>query len=222
MKAYTAEEIAQGAKSGRWAALNNKNGATFSPTGARALSASASAPASRSSSNASSVSLENVLPSEDMRTADLGPLRIEYPENWQVIMPKQRGQSVMIAPQAGVMENSMGYGVVLNGVMPPAGDRLTIDEVTRQLVQDMEQNEALRQVGEAQPITVGGIDGCSVTLQSVSPILGASGNSQTERDWLVTVPQRDGSVIFMVFVAPHSQFERFQPTYEAMLKSVQF
>jgi len=45
VKAYTGQEIAQGAKSGEWAALNKKNGATFNPTGANALGASASAPA---------------------------------------------------------------------------------------------------------------------------------------------------------------------------------
>jgi len=39
---------------------------------------------------------------------------------------------------------------------------------------------------------------------------------------MVTLPQRDGSVIFLVFVAPQSEFARFQPTYESMLKSVQF
>jgi beta-barrel assembly-enhancing protease len=43
--AYTGEEIAQRAKSGQWAALNKKNGATFNPTGANALAASASAAA---------------------------------------------------------------------------------------------------------------------------------------------------------------------------------
>jgi predicted Zn-dependent protease len=32
VKAYTGQEIAQGAKSGAWAALNKKNGATFRPT----------------------------------------------------------------------------------------------------------------------------------------------------------------------------------------------
>ncbi len=37
----------------------------------------------------------------------------------------------------------------------------------------------------------------------------------------MTGPQRDGSVIFMVFVVPQSQFDRFQSTYEAMLKNVQ-
>ena len=33
VKAYTGAEIAQGAKSGQWAAMNKKNGATFKPTG---------------------------------------------------------------------------------------------------------------------------------------------------------------------------------------------
>ena len=221
VKAYTAEEIAQGTKSGQWAALNKKNGATFNPTVANALSSTASAPAP-SPYNAGAVSLDSVLPSQRMRTADLGPMKIAYPENWQVIVPKQRGQSVIIAPQAGIAQNDVRYGVVLNGVSPPQRERMTIGEVTRQLVQDMEQKEALQQVGEAQPMTVAGIEGRLVILRSTSPIAGANGHSQAERDWLVTVPQRDGSVIFIVFVAPQSQFERFQPTYEAMLKSVQF
>lgn len=116
----------------------------------------------------------------------------------------------------------MGYGVVLNGVAPPNGERVSIDDVTRQLVQDMEQNEALQPVGAPQPITVSGTEGRSVTLQSVSPFSAANGQPQKERDWLVTIPQRDGSVIFMVFVAPQSQFDRFQATYEAMLKSARF
>ena len=38
----------------------------------------------------------------------------------------------------------------------------------------------------------------------------------------LNVPQSDGSIIFMVFVAPQSDFDRFRPTYEAMLKSLRF
>jgi len=222
VKAYTGQEIAQGAKSGEWAALNKKNGATFNPTGANALGASASAPAPSSSPHATAVSLQSVLPSQRMVTADLGPVKIEHPENWQVMMPRQKGQSVTIAPEAGTTSNGVGYGVVLNGVAPPEGQRMSIDDVTRQLVQDMEQNDALKPVGDAQPITVGGIQGRSVILHSISPFPAANGQSQKERDWLVTLPQRDGAVIFMVFVAPQSDFERFQPTYEAMLKSIRF
>jgi len=222
VKAYTGEEIAQGAKSGRWSALNQKNGAIFNPTGASAVRTNASTLASSSSPKAPAISLQSVLPSQRMLTADLGPVTIEYPENWVVMMPKQRGQSVTIAPQAGITDNGVGYGVVLNGVGPPKGGRKSIDEVTRQLVQDMEQNEALEPAGDAQPITVGGVQGRSVTLHSVSPFAAANGQPQKERDWLVTVPRSDGSVIFMVFVAPQSHFERFQPTYQAMLNSARF
>jgi hypothetical protein len=222
VKAYTAEQIAQGAKSGEWVALNKKNGATFNPAGAPALTASASTLASRPSSEAATVSLQSVLPSERMRTTDLGPVKLEYPENWQVFVPKQRGQSVTIAPEAGVTANGVGYGVILNGVAPPRGERMSIDEMTHQLVQDMEQNEALQPEGGAQSITVANIEGRSVTLHSISPLPAVNGKQQRERDWLVTVPQRDGSVIFMVFVAPLMEFDRFRPTYEAMLKSMHF
>ena len=64
--------------------------------------------------------------------------------------------------------------------------------------------------------------GESVTMQSTSPFSDAKGQAQKERDWLVTIPRPDGSVIFVVFVAPESEFERLTPTFERMLKSVQF
>src|SRR5215469_8095926 len=217
VKAFTGEEIAQGAKSGQWSALNKKNGATFTPTAASLVS-SRSAPAAGSSSpSAPAVSLESVLPSQHMVAADLGPMKMERPENWELMMPKKQGQPVTIAPQAGVTASGVGYGVVLNGISLPNGERVSIDDMTRRLVQEMEQNDALQQAGDAQPITVAGIQGRSVTLHSVSPFA-INGKAEKERDWLVTVPQQDGSVIFMVFVAPQSHFDRFQPTFEAMLK----
>jgi len=224
VKAYTGEEIAQGAKSGEWAALNKKNGATFNPPGANVIgtNTSAATAAPGSSPNVEAVSLESVLPSPRMRTADLGPLKIEYPENWQVVAPKQQGQFVTIAPQAGITSNGVGYGALLNGIVPTKGEPLSIDDVTSQLVKDMEQNEALQPVGDAKAISVAGVEGRSVMLQSVSPFPTPNGQSQKEHDWLVTIPQNGGAVIFMVFVAPQSQFEQFRPTYEAMLKSVKF
>ena len=222
VKAYTAEQIAQGAKSGQWSALNAKNGAVFNPTGARAVNPGAPAPAASFQPDSAAVPLESVLPGRSMLKADLGAMRIEYPENWQVVMPKQRGQSITIGPPAGVSAKGIGYGAVINGVAPPHGEHMGIDDVTRMLVQEMKQNSGLEPVGEAQPVTVGGVEGRSVDLQSTSPFLAANGQPQKERDWLVTVPRGDGSVIFIVFVAPQPDFDRFRPTYEAMLRSVGF
>jgi Zn-dependent protease with chaperone function len=222
VKAYTGEEIAQGAKSGQWAALNTKNGATFKPTAANALTAGSATPVTASSSNVAAVSLQSVLPSERMRNADLGPMKIQYPENWQVMVPQRRGQYVTIAPQVGIEGRTVGYGVVLNAVGPPNGQRMSIDDITRLLVEQMEQNEAMKPLGDPQLIAVAGVEGRSVDLHSVSPFPDGNGKLQREHDWLVTVPQRDDSVIFLIFVAPQAQFDRFQPTYEAMLKSLQF
>jgi hypothetical protein len=89
-------------------------------------------------------------------------------------------------------------------------------------MQDMESSGGVHSVGKPQTVTINGVQGRSVAMQSQSPFLNPSGQPQIERDWMVTVPQRDGSVIFMVFVAPEAEFSLFQPTYEAMLRSAQF
>ena len=76
VKAYTGQEIAQGAKSGEWAAINQKNGATFNPAGANALSAGGSPAASSAPPSARTVSLQSVLPSQRMVPIDLGLVKI--------------------------------------------------------------------------------------------------------------------------------------------------
>ena len=221
VKAYTGEEIAAGAKAGQWSAFNKKNGATFNPTSAALTNTSGSTPATPPTPAAPAVSLDSVLPSQRMVATDLGPVKLQRPENWDVMMPKQQGQSVTIAPKAGVAGNDIGYGVMLNGVASSNGQPTNIDDMTRRLMQDMEQNNALQAAGDPQPITVAGIQGRSVAMHSVSPF-SINGKPDKERDWLVTIPQSDGSVIFVVFVAPQSHYDRFQPTFEAMLKSLSF
>jgi hypothetical protein len=219
IRAYSAQEIAQGAKSGQWAELNRRNGASLHSSGASTFPTRDAAAATASPT---AVALESVLPSRRMVNVDLGPMRINRPENWPVNLPPQQGQFVTIAPQAGITNSGVGYGVLLNGAPAPRGQRMTIDEMTIQLIQRIQQNNQLEQVSKSQPITVGGIEGRSTLLRSPSPFPGADGQAQQERDWLVTVPLSDGSLIFMIFVAPESDFSRLQPTYEAMLRSAQF
>ena len=219
LRAYTAEEIQQGAKSGQWASLNQKNGASLHSSGASTFPTRDEAAANASPT---SVALESVLPSRRMVNADLGPMTMLHPQNWPVKLPEQKGQFVTIAPQAGITNSGVGYGVLLNGAPAPRGQRVTLDEMTVQLIKQMQQNNQLEQLGKPQPITVGGINGRATLLRSPSPFPDANGQSQQERDWLVTVQLQDGSFIYMIFVAPESDFSRLQPTYEAMLKSAQF
>jgi Zn-dependent protease with chaperone function len=215
VKTYTPQEIQAGAKSGQWAALNKQNGAGLYSPGESTFPTRASAPPN-------AVSFESVQPSQKMTTANLGPMKISRPDNWPVTLPEQQGQFVTIAHQAGVTNRGVGYGVLLNGAPGPQGQQMSIDDMTVQLIKKIQESNELEQLGAPQPLTVGGVEGRSTFLRSPSPFPDANGQTQPERDWLVTVPMRDGSLIFMIFVAPQADFERVQPTYQAMVKSVQF
>jgi Zn-dependent protease with chaperone function len=215
VKTYSPQEIQAGAKSGQWATFNKQNGAGLYSPGEGTFPTRASGPPA-------AVSFESVQPSQKMTTANLGPLKISHPENWPVTLPEQRGQFVTIAHQTGVTNRGVGYGVLLNGAPAPEGQRMSIDAMTGALIKQIQQSNELEQLGEPQPITVGGVEGRSTFLRSPSPFPDSNGQTQPERDWLVTVPMKDGSLIFMIFVAPQADFDRLQPTYEAMVKSIQF
>ena len=143
-------------------------------------------------------------------------------QNWPVKLPDQQGQFVTIAPPAGLTENGVGYGVLLNGAPAQQGRRANIDEMTNQLIQQILQGNQAEQLGQSKTIMVAGVEGRSTLLRSSSPFPNANGQAQPERDWVVTVPRQDGSVIYMIFVAPESDFSRLQPTFEAMIRSIQF
>ncbi|HEV2134925.1 MAG TPA: M48 family metallopeptidase [Terracidiphilus sp.] len=229
VKAYSADEIAAGAKSGQWTSLNKQNGAILQPppgmTVSQTTPPTSTAPASQTPSTpatAKTASWTDVAPSSNFVFTDLGLVQMVRPENWKVIAPQQEGQSVTIAPQAGVIDTGVGYGVVLNGVTPK-DKSMTIDQVTDEIVRSLQSGGGdLQPLGKATEIKVAGVRGRSVNLQSTSPFRDAKGNPQKERDRLVTIPRSDGSVIFIVFVAPEPDLNRASPTFERMLRSVQF
>jgi len=218
VKAYSAQEIQAGAKSGQWASMNAKNGAGLDSAGQSAFPTRGSA---ASTMTPTKVSLRNVLPNDHVVTANLGPIKISHPENWPVTLPEQKGQFVTIAPAEGVTTTGVGYGVLLNGAGAPP-QKMTIDDMTAALIQTIQQSNELEPQGKPEAITVGGKEGRSTVLRSPSPFPDASGKPQPEHDWLVTVQQADGSMIYMIFIAPESDFGALQPTFDAMVKSIQF
>jgi beta-barrel assembly-enhancing protease len=220
VRAYSAQEIAQGAKSGEWSKLNRKNGAVFrSPAAGAGFVASASA---QSAGTAGPVNLQGLLPSSRSVTSDLGALTIAYPNNWQLTAAGQSGRGMRIAPPAGLAGDALAYGVLINAIEPQSGQAANLDQRTAELVRAIESSGGdLSPAGNPQPIAVAGVQGRSVNLQSTSPFPDANGQPQRERDWLVTVPHPRGALIYFVFVAPESEFERFRPSFESMLQSVQ-
>ncbi len=220
VRAYTAQEIADGAKSGRWAAENRKNGAVFS--GATSGGSATVGTASQASvGSVPTVPVTDVQPSSIFKQTDLSTMKIVRPENWDVMQGEQQ-DSVTIAPRPGVSGNAVAYGVVIQVVQPPAAN-MSVRQITAAIVTSLESGDSnVKQSGEIQAITVNGVAGESVELETVSMMADAKGKAQPERDWLVTVPRGDGSAIIIVFVATQRHFDQMRPTFEKMIRSVQF
>ena len=220
LKTYTAQEIAQGAKAGQWAPMNKKNGAVFAPQ-AQGFASSSSSQAMTAGPAVSRVSIDDVMPSSNLQPVDLGVMKISRPGNWEMVPPKQRGQSLTIAPREGITSTGVGYGVVINGVVPH-DKSATIDQVTDAIVRAIEGTSGeTRAVGKASAIQVAGAQGRTVHLQSTSDFPDPNGEAQKERDQLVTIPRQNGTVIYLVFIAPESEYQQFSPTFEKMLQSIQ-
>jgi len=218
--AYTSQEIADGAESGRWAVENSKNGAVF-PGAPGGGSAPVSTPSQPAAASLPAVPITDVQPSSIFQQTELYRMKIVRPENWDVTQGKQQG-SVTIAPRPGASGGAVAYGVVIEMVQPPSAN-LSPQQITAAIMQGLQSSDSnMKQSGQIQTITVNGVAAGSVELQTLSPLADVDGKAQPERDWLVTVPRGDGTAIMIVFVATQRYFEQMRPTFEKMLRSVQF
>lgn len=158
-----------------------------------------------------------ITPSSDYKSLEHDAYTIFYPENWQV--SGDNTSAVRIAPRAGVAEDATAYGVIIN-VYQPKG-RASLDDATHQLMESVHRSDAnLKAVGHDEDIRVSGIPGKSVDFIGTSPIRAAGGGTQRERDWLVTLERKDGSLFYLVFVSPEKDFDQMRPAFEKMLRSL--
>jgi beta-barrel assembly-enhancing protease len=208
--AYTAKQIADGAKSGRWAAQNKRSGAVLGGT----QSGSTGAVAAADAASLADVSYSQIKPNDNFGVLRQNTFSISYPSNWQTTGD---GNSVTIAPPAGVAQNAIAYGVVISVAKIPG----SIDEVNHTLIQDMQQaNPGLQVHDSPRSIQAAGVEGRSTMLAGNSPVM-LNGQPQPERDWLVVLPRTGGNCLFLAFIAPESDFGELRPTYERILNSLQ-
>jgi len=157
-------------------------------------------------------------PSRDTQAFTHDLFQISYPKNWQVF--GDRTSTVNIAPPSGVSDNAIAYGVLISDYQPE-DKNATVDQSTHALLNTLRQsNQDMKQVGNDEDIRVAGFAGKSVDLIATSPVQDANGHAQRERDWLVTVPGRQGNLIYLVFIAPDADFNTLRPTFDQMLRSL--
>jgi beta-barrel assembly-enhancing protease len=142
---------------------------------------------------------------------------VTYPGNWRVF--DGPGSGVILAPGAGVKpamdgDNAVIYGAIVDVYRPKQGSDLLSG--TDQLVENLRQgNVGLAPTGTVADVTVDARPARSVEL--LNP--GGSLAGGAEHDWLVALGRNDGSLSYMIFVAPEKDFISLRPTFEQILHS---
>lgn len=155
-------------------------------------------------------------PSSNLRTFDHNEFQISYPDNWQVF--GDQTSAVTIAPPNGVTQSAVAEGVMISAYQTEDANA-NLDTDTHALIATLRQsNPDLKQLGNDEDIRVNGVAGKSVELIGSSPIQ-ENGKPTRERDWLVTVRRRDGSLIYLVFISPDQNSATLRPVFEQMLRT---
>ena len=80
----------------------------------------------------------------------------------------QKNEHVVIAPNGGIVDNGVAYGVILDGFKPKSSD---LDSATRELIASMQQgNPGMKQIGNEEEITVNGVHARSVDVTNTSTV----------------------------------------------------
>ena len=210
VKAYTAQQIQQGAQQGVWARQNQQSGAIPKNL---PVSEASGGPGQGQITN---VSYRQIEPSSHFKPLQLNGFSIAYPDNWQEHTSSQQG--VLIAPPAGVSAGAIAYGVLISSAQDPNANSL--DQATQDLIQNLQQsNQDLQVAGRPRVIRVNGLEGRSADLIGSSPVE-QNGQPEREHDWLVTLPSGQGGLLYLIFIAPENDFARLRPTFEKMLDSL--
>lgn len=208
-KSYSAQEIADGAKTGLWARQNMQ-------TGSVPESMKTTVAATANANVVSDVTFDQVRPSDAYtETRQIG-IEIAYPANWT----SASGQnSLTIAPKAAVGQNAIAYGVIISRAQDQNASSL--DQAAQDLIQNLQQsNSGMKQSGNIRTIDLNGISGREVDLTSNSPVE-LNGSPLPEHDRLVVRPDSNGNYLYFIFIAPERDFAALRPTFDHILGSLQ-
>jgi predicted Zn-dependent protease len=156
-------------------------------------------------------------PSTRYRTDQPGNfLRLAVPDNWDMVARSDGG--VTYAPDGGFVGDSgqtaFSHGMQL-GVTSGSSGNLQRD--TQQLLNGFAQaNPRLKQQTGFRRETIGGRAGLTTTLSNVSSLTGEAETVQVS-----TTRLRDGSLLFIIGVAPQREAQAYASAFQRVRQSVQ-
>jgi Zn-dependent protease with chaperone function len=155
-------------------------------------------------------------PSGRYETYDGGNLfRVAVPSNWREL---QGNNSVTFAPEGGYGEYG-GQNVFTHGLQVGTEqiDARNLRAATNQLIRGLgESNPQLRQTGSFSNVNIASRTGLATVLTNVSDV-----TRQQERIALYTTQLQDGSLFFVVGVAPAREFNAYRRIFNRSVESLQ-
>jgi Zn-dependent protease with chaperone function len=156
-------------------------------------------------------------PSNAYRTHQPGNfLRVSVPSNWDVVNNDNGG--VTYAPDGAFFQGDGGGTAFTHGVqIGTTRGSGNLQRDTQQLLNGFARsNPNLRQQSGLQRDNVGGRNGYTTILSNTSEVTG-----QRERIALSTTQLRDGSVLYVVGVAPENEAGTYNATFQRVRQSMQ-
>jgi hypothetical protein len=157
-------------------------------------------------------------PSGEWQTVEPGNfIRLEVPANWRQM--DTGGGTITYAPQGGYVQTQEGQSAFTHGlelgVMRTDGGSL--QQNTDQLLQMFARsNPDLRKQSGYSRTNIGGRQGLTTTLTNVSEVTG-----EREGINVSTVQLSDGSLLFLLGVAPVDEAQAYSNTFTRVRQSVQ-
>jgi len=144
-------------------------------------------------------------------------LRVSVPSNWDEVDNSDGG--VTYAPNGGFVTGDNGGTAFTHGVQigVAQGGSGNLQRDTQQLLNNFARsNPDLQSAGNARRENIGGRTGLTTPLSNVSEVTG-------EREYITlsTAQLRDGSLLYIIGVAPQPQANQYESAFRRVRQSVQ-
>jgi len=149
--------------------------------------------------------------------AEFNVLQVSVPENWREL--SDQGSSVWFAPE-GAYGSTNGQVVYTHGVNVGTArpSSRNLQQAPNEFVSALQQgNGNLRARSNYQRTYVDGRNALSIALSNTNE---ATGRAEIVN--IVTAQLRSGDLFYLITVAPESDYNNYQNTFQNILRSVQF
>lgn len=141
---------------------------------------------------------------------------VEIPASWRVF---RKSTQALAGPQGGVVRASDGnpgsvtYGLIADVYRP--GKSVTGNSALDSLLDELTSDSPAIRVGEQHQTKVAGLD-----IEMVECTNPNGRGKRSERYWLAALPEANGGIRYLAFVAPTTNFKQMRPTFHHILRSL--